>query len=130
MAQGDATVDNLRAAGFPIDDPGQFLGKGTVVAGCEGTGSDKGCRREQVGRQYRVLMQFGDQLGDFVDVTRNTREGRAAAMAPFAGWVGERWWILPNPVYGSWEPALFGNDWSLSPARRRAAKEAALDSRE
>ena len=75
-------------------------------------------------------MQFGDQLGDFVDVTRNTREGRAAAMAPFAGWVGERWWILPNPVYGSWEPALFGNDWSLSPARRRAAKEAALDSRE
>ena len=128
-AQADATVDNLRRAGFPIAGAQQFLGKGTVVESCTAEGSDKGCRREQVGRHYRVLMQVGDQVGDFVDIASNTREGRAAALAPYADWVGERWWVLPNPVYGSWEPALFGNDWSLSAEARRAAKEAALDER-
>ena len=127
VAQGGATVANLRAAGFPIERATQFLGKGTAVQGCAGTGSDKGCRREQVGRGYRVLMQFGDQVGDFVDIASNTRAGRAAAVAPYDGWIGERWWVLPNPVYGSWEPALFGNDRSLPAAAQRAAKQAALD---
>jgi acid phosphatase len=126
-AQAEATVDNLRRAGFPIAGAGQFLGKGTAVAGCVARGSDKGCRRRAVGRGYRVLMQFGDQVGDFVDIASNTRDGRREAVAPYAAWIGERWWTLPNPVYGSWEPALFGNDWTQPAAARRAAKEAALD---
>jgi acid phosphatase len=127
VAQAEATVANLRAAGFPIRDASQFLGKGTPVEGCEGKASDKGCRRELIGRSYRVLMQFGGQLGDFLDIPANTPEGRRSALVPYAGWVGERWWVLPNPVYGSWEPAQFGNDWSQGAAERRAAKEAALE---
>jgi acid phosphatase len=123
----DATVDNLRSAGFPIPDADQFLGLGTVVDGCEQHGSDKTCRRQLVGRKYRVLMQFGDQVGDFVQIVANTPEGRRAAIAPYLGWVGERWWALPNPMYGSWEPALFNNAWKQPAAQRRAAKEAALD---
>ena len=126
-AQSAATVDNLRQAGFPIAGAGQILGKGTPVEGCTAKGSDKGCRRRSVGRNYRVLMQFGDQVGDFVDIAANTGDGRRAAIAPYIDWVGERWWTLPNPVYGSWEPALFGNDWKQPAAARRAAKEAALD---
>jgi 5'-nucleotidase (lipoprotein e(P4) family) len=123
----DATVDNLRSAGFPIADASQFLGLGTVVDGCEQEGSEKACRRQLVGRGYRVLMQFGDQVGDFVQIVANTPEGRRAAIAPYLGWVGQRWWALPNPMYGSWEPALFNNAWSQPAAERRAAKEAALD---
>ena len=126
-AQSAATVDNLRQAGFPIAGSSQFLGKGTPVEGCTAKGSDKGCRRRSVGRNYRVLMQFGDQVGDFVDIAANTGDGRRAAIAPYIDWVGERWWTLPNPVYGSWEPALFGNDWKQPAAARRAAKEAAFD---
>ncbi|MEO5565115.1 MAG: HAD family acid phosphatase [Luteimonas sp.] len=122
-----ASFDNLRAVGFPITDASQVLGNGVVVEGCEQHGSDKGCRREWVGRRFRVLMQFGDQVGDFVNIASNTEEGRRAAITPYLGWVGQRWWVLPNPMYGSWEPALFGNDWNLPPAARRAAKEAALE---
>jgi acid phosphatase len=48
-------------------------------------------------------------------------------MAPYMDWIGERWFVLPNPLYGSWEPALFGNDWRQPATERRAAKEAALD---
>ena len=125
--QAQATLDNLRATGFPIQDANQFLGLGTVVEGCEQEGSEKSCRRQLVGRRYRVLMQFGDQVGDFVQIVANTPDGRRAAIAPYADWIGQRWWVLPNPLYGSWEPALFNNAWSLPPGERRAQKQAALN---
>jgi acid phosphatase len=35
--------------------------------------------------------------------------------------------MLPNPSYGSWEPAVFDNDWKQPLAKRREAKRAALD---
>lgn len=123
----EATVANLRAVGLPIADDTQFLGLGTVVDDCEQNGSEKACRRQLVARKYRVLMQFGDQVGDFVQIEANTRDGRRAAIAPYMDWIGERWWALPNPLYGSWEPALFDNEWRQPEAARRAAKEAALD---
>ena len=125
-AQGPATLDNLRKAGFPVKDDSQFLGKGTVVEGCEAKGSDKGCRRRLVGRTHRVLMQFGDQLGDFTDIASNTPQGREQAARPDLGWIGERWFVLPNPAYGSWEPALFDNTWAQPEGERRARKRAAL----
>lgn len=123
----EATLRNLRALGFPLEKPEQFLGLGTVVDGCESEGSEKGCRRQLVGRTHRVLMQFGDQIGDFATIVANTRAGRDEAMAPHAAWIGERWFLLPNPTYGSWEPALFDNAWSLPAEERRARKIQALD---
>src|SRR6185436_10909116 len=54
----EATLANLRQAGFPIKDDGQFLGLGTFVENCEQNGSEKSCRRQLVARKYRVLMQF------------------------------------------------------------------------
>lgn len=123
----EVTLDNLRADGFPVTsgEPA-FLGLGTVVEGCEQNGSEKGCRRESIGRKHRVLLQLGDQLGDFIDVLANTPDGRSNALAPYADWIGERWFVLPNPTYGSWEPALFNNDWAQPPSQRRAAKLGAL----
>lgn len=123
----DATVANLRSAGFPLADANQFLGLGTFVEGCEQEGSSKSCRRQLVARTHRVLMQFGDQVGDFVQIVANTPDGRRSVMAPYADWIGERWFVLPNPMYGSWEPALFDNDWRQPAAQRRAAKQSALD---
>lgn len=120
------TLSNLRKAGLPVSGPQAFLGLGTFVEGCEQAGTEKGCRRQQVARAYRVLMQFGDQIGDFVNVDANTLDGRRKAMAPYLGWIGTRWFVLPNTTYGSWEPALFGNDWSASPEHRRQQKIDAL----
>ena len=122
-----ATLANLRAVGLPVKDESVFLGLGTVVEGCEQHGSEKDCRRQLAGQRYRVLMQFGDQLGDFAKIEANTPEGRAALMAALRGWFGERWWMLPNPSYGSWEPAVFGNAWRQPRDVRRQAKREALD---
>ena len=122
-----ATLDNLRAAGLPVADESVFLGLGTVVEGCEQEGSEKDCRRRLAGRHYRVLMQFGDQLGDFVHIDANTPEHRQALLEEYDDWFGERWWMLPNPTYGSWEPALFNNAWDQPAAARTQAKRDALD---
>jgi len=123
----EATLANLREAGLPVADDSVFLGLGTVLEGCEQNGSEKNCRRRLAGQQYRVLMQFGDQIGDFVQVEANTRDGRLALFDDYDDWFGERWWMLPNPTYGSWEPALFNNAWDQPPAARTQAKRDALD---
>lgn len=120
------TLANLRSAGFPVSGSDAFLGLGTVVAGCEQAGSEKGCRRQQVGSHYRVLMQFGDQLGDFLDVNTAKQAGRRQVVEPYLAWIGTRWFVLPNATYGSWETALFGNDWSGSAGERRKQKIEAL----
>ena len=121
-----ATLANLRKAGLPVSGPEAFLGLGTVLDGCEQVGTEKGCRRQLIGQHYRVLMQFGDQIGDFVDVLANTAAGRRKAVADYLPWIGTRWFVLPNPTYGSWEPALFNNDWSAPAQQRRQQKIDAL----
>ncbi len=123
----DATIANLKAVGLPVANDNVFLGLGTVVSGCEQEGSEKNCRRRLAGREYRVLMQFGDQLGDFVQVVANTPQGRTQLLDEYGDWFGERWWMLPNPTYGSWEPALFNNDWRLPQPERRRMKQKALN---
>ncbi|HJS36437.1 MAG TPA: 5'-nucleotidase, lipoprotein e(P4) family [Pseudoxanthomonas sp.] len=123
----EATLANLRDAGLPVADDSVFLGLGTVLEGCEQNGSEKNCRRRLAGQKYRVLMQFGDQIGDFTEVVANTREGRQALFDEYDDWFGERWWMLPNPTYGSWEPALFNNAWDQPAAARTQAKRDALD---
>ncbi|TKR29294.1 5'-nucleotidase, lipoprotein e(P4) family [Luteimonas gilva] len=123
----DATIANLKAVGMPVANDQVFLGLGTFVKDCEQNGSEKNCRRRLAGRQYRVLMQFGDQLGDFAQIVANTPTDRAKLADEYGDWFGERWWMLPNPTYGSWEPALFNNAWDQPREARRQTKRAALN---
>jgi 5'-nucleotidase (lipoprotein e(P4) family) len=123
----EATLANLRAAGFPVAEKETvFLGLGTVVEGCEAAGSDKGCRRELVGRKYRVLAMVGDQLGDFIDVENNTVAARAEAAKAYEGWFGERWFMLPNPTYGSWDSAVLGNQRGAAAAEKHQIRVQSL----
>ncbi|WP_430391720.1 5'-nucleotidase, lipoprotein e(P4) family [Dyella sp. 20L07] len=116
------TLANLRKEGLPVSGPEAFLGLGTFVEDCEQVGTEKGCRRQLISHKYRVLMQFGDQIGDFVSVLANNTEGRQKAMAPYMSWIGTRWFVLPNPTYGAWEPSLFNNDWTAPRDERRRQK--------
>lgn len=50
-----------------------------------------------------VVMWVGDNIGDFPDLDQGVRDGPAAAYRLF----GERYFVLPNPMYGSW----MDNDW-------------------
>ncbi len=69
---------------------------------------EKKTRREAVARQHWILAIVGDDLADFLPGVRErvTAEDRVAAMLPHLDRFGNRWFLLPNPAYGSWEDAL------------------------
>jgi acid phosphatase len=122
-----ATLDNLRLQGFPVAGPAVFMGLGAKVPDCEDSGGDKRCRRIEAGRHYRVLQLVGDQLGDFISDHARDLAGRDAAAAPYRDWFGQRWFLLPNPIYGGWENVLSPGGWRDSQDTRRGSKWQALD---
>lgn len=95
-----ATIDNLVALGLDANEDN------VILRGELDDGSAKSSRREHVGETHRIVMLFGDNLGDFVDGYYDTLDGREALVADYADWFGERWIVLPNPQYGSWVSAL------------------------
>ena len=45
-----------------------------------------------------VVMWVGDNIQDFPDLTQDVRSEGKAALSAF----GNRFWVLQNPMYGSW----------------------------
>lgn len=102
-AEHESTVENLRLIGFPV----RADGSNVMLRGDERSSArEKSGRRRWVGERHRVLMMLGDNLGDFVDIDRSSEAQRDAIVSKYAGWWGERWFMQPNPSYGSWERAV------------------------
>ena len=119
-----ATRKNLEMLGFPMGgDVDTLLTTGKQP----GWGSVKGVRRAHVTRSYRVLLNVGDNLGDFVDEFRGSEAERQAVMESHRERWGREWIMIANPTYGSFETAAFGHDFKLSPGERRRAKRSVLD---
>ena len=76
--------------------------------------SDKESRRQFIAQNYRVVMMFGDDLGDFMSEFRLPSAQRLAAARQRGEW-GSRWFMLPNPMYGSWESSLYEFRSELNP---------------
>jgi acid phosphatase len=69
--------------------------------------SEKLPRRQLVAQEYRIVLNVGDDLADFIpEVRRQSLAGREQARCRQHDWWGERWFVIPNPVYGSWHRAL------------------------
>lgn len=125
-----ATRRNLTEKGFPVREAtAGGLGDAVLLRGerPEWT-SDKSSRRAAVAARYRVLMLCGDDLNDFFPARLKPEERRNRALA-YDSWWGERWIILPNPMYGSWEDALYDFDRTLAPAEVQQRKLKALRAR-
>ena len=100
----DATRRNLIELGFPVSENTDNI----MTNGEEpGWNSSKIQRRKIIEDNYRVLMIFGDDLNDFLPAKDITQDHRNRKLAINADKLGEKWFMLPNPVYGSWEDALF-----------------------
>ncbi len=88
-----ASMRNLVALGIdPAPDPERML-----LRGEKPEWATKTARRAFIASNYRIIALVGDDLGDFVDPK------------VFAGdrdrldWrFGVSWFVLPNPIYGSW----------------------------
>ena len=69
--------------------------------------SEKLARRQAVARSYRIILNVGDDLADFLpDVRRATVAARDQARCARDDHWGTRWFVFPNPMYGSWLVAL------------------------
>ena len=117
----EATMRNLKQKGFPD------VGEQTVLVRTDG--STKEPRRRQISERYRILLLMGDNLADFSDIFEGkTTEARATAVDETRNKFGAQFIVLPNPMYGDWESAVYGYDFKLSEEEKAARRKAALKS--
>lgn len=122
-----ATRANLEALGFPVsDDVDTLLLRGEIPAW---EGSDKTPRWRSVASVYRVLLMFGDNMGDFSAAASGTVAARLAFAAQHEEYWGSRWITLANPTYGSFIGAVLDNDYRMSQEQQVELKKRALDPR-
>ncbi len=107
----DPTVAVLRTHYLPFR-PERLL--------CKTESSDKSARRNLVAAGHRILLLIGDDFNDFVTIAReqSSVEGRFGVVDAHARYWGERWFMLPNPTYGSWERVFSSVD-----AKRKALRQ-------
>jgi acid phosphatase len=85
---------------------------------CRTDTGDKSPRRRNIAAAHRVLLMIGDDLNDFVTLPFDVKV-RAEFVADLGRYWGERWFMIPNPTYGSWERSI-GTDVN---AKRKALRQ-------
>lgn len=106
------TIENLKKYGFPEADEQHIL--------LSSANSTKVDRRHKVAEKHNIVLLLGDNLNDFkgVFVHQNIADRKNAA-AEIADECGRRFIVLPNPVYGEWENALYEYNFKLSPEEKK-----------
>ena len=99
--QEQDTLTNLKRAGITVEtSPDEILLRYEMAD----WSSEKQSRRLHVAESYRILMLFGDDLGDFIPNAKTDigpDERLKMALSHQKKW-GTQWFMLPNPTYGSW----------------------------
>jgi len=122
VAEKEGTANNLRKLGFPkVDDE-------TLLVRTDTKSSSKEPRRQSVSAKYRVVLLMGDNLNDFSDVFENARTsaGRITVTEQNKAKFGSRFIVLPNPIYGDWENAIYDYNFKLKEEEKAAKRKAAL----
>ncbi|HVI70702.1 MAG TPA: 5'-nucleotidase, lipoprotein e(P4) family [Pyrinomonadaceae bacterium] len=115
------TITNLKKLGFPD------VSEETVMIREQGTTASKEARRQNVRSAYRIVLLVGDNLNDFSDdFSGKSIADRKAQVDREQSEFGSRFIVVPNPMYGDWESAIYGNQSNLSEGDRRASRRAAL----
>ena len=108
--QKQSTIDDIAEVGITTDANHVFLSEE------RGWNREKSIRREHIAQTHRVVMLIGDDLGDFLPCVRKKPYAPCTSKATAADrmsmveetrhlW-GNGWYILPNPMHGSWTSAI------------------------
>ena len=105
--QKQISVQDLKEAGIPAQDADV-----SMAGERPDWGSEKKVRRDHIAENFRVIMLFGDDLGDFIPCVRRrpvapctgggTIASRYSLTDEHDAYWGAGWYVLPNPMYGSW----------------------------
>ena len=105
--QKTTTIDGIHEIGLAVD------AEHVMLAGERpGWIKEKSSRQMLIAKTHRVIMLIGDDLGDFAPCVRAkphgscttaaTRASRKAVVEKHTKLWGNGWYILPNPMHGSW----------------------------
>ncbi len=101
------TLKNLKEKGFPYADEEHVLMKTDD--------SNKDSRRDIVTANHHIVFFMGDNLGDFMHVFDNKKiDERFSLTDKYKNEFGNKFIVLPNPMYGSWANELINNNYNLS----------------
>jgi acid phosphatase len=119
------TRENMEKLGFPMGgNVDTFLMQNEKPE----WGSAKSTRRAVVTKDYRVLLNIGDNFGDFDDRYRTSVADRAKAFDADMAYWGKQWLMIANPTYGSFDTSTYGHDFKKPLAEQRKAKWDVLES--
>ena len=102
-AQVDITIKNLEAQGLPVQ------GRDHLMFKKEGDKSKEG-RRQEVLKHTNLVMLFGDNLVDFAEFSTKSEADRDKMFEQLKAEFGDKFIIFPNPMYGSWESAVYKDE--------------------
>jgi 5'-nucleotidase (lipoprotein e(P4) family) len=117
--QKEATIDNLKTAGFADISADNVLLRTNESA--------KDGRRAVAATKHRIVMLIGDNLDDFSGAfERKSTADRFAETARSRAEFGSRFIVLPNAMYGTWENAIYEYG-RLTEAQKAEKRAAALE---
>ena len=113
----EGTLKNLADLGFPFADTKHVL----VNAGT----SNKQPRFDLVSQGFKIVLYAGDNTNDLpLGTYGKAMKERNAAVDQNKNKFGTEFIVLPNPVYGDWEPAVVEKGyWSLSAQGKSDARK-------
>lgn len=117
--QKPATIDNLKKVGLTdIADDNVIL---------RASESGKEARRTAIAKTFRIVMLMGDNLDDFSNVfEKKSIADRFAETDKARDQFGDRFIVLPNAMYGTWENAIYDYG-RLTEAQKAEKRAAALE---
>lgn len=114
----DGTVRNLKALGFP-----EVNGE-TLLIRTDPESDTKEPRRRAINSRYHVVFLMGDDLNDFAEIFEESRTvaSRIEAAERNKAAFGTHFIVLPNPMYGDWENAIYDYNFKLSEEQKAAKR--------
>lgn len=117
----EGTLKNLKKYNFPNADNEHLLLKGKS--------SSKEERKNLIAETHTIVMLMGDNMNDFSSsFEKKYPDERSKVADDFASEFGNRFIVLPNPVYGDWEFSLYHYNYGLSAAQKDSVLRASLKS--
>jgi 5'-nucleotidase (lipoprotein e(P4) family) len=115
----EGTLKNLQHFNFPNADNAHLLLKQET--------SSKEIRKNTITQTHNIVMLIGDNLNDFSNLfEKKSSDEREKIVNNFSAQFGNRFIVLPNPVYGDWESSLYHYEYSLTPAQKDSIIKSAI----
>lgn len=116
----EGTLKNLKQLGVPNADKEHVLLRSET--------SDKSPRRAIVEADHEVILYLGDNLTDYSQklAERDSSDLGIGAVNELRHELSDRFILFPNPMYGEWEKAIYGNTYRLSSEEKLAKRKEIL----